>query len=195
MAKLVKGENIFKILEMIERSAFTAADILEVLFASRQEVYRRMHSNQRKYRESFVEKIKEDQKFYNLLNYLQRKGLVKKEKSGTNFIWKITRRGEEKLEKLKERLLKRPERKTDPIQKTKKVIILSFDIPEYDRKKRDWLRETLKGLGYKMVHKSVWIAKIELPIEFLEDLRRHHLLNYIHIFSINQKGTISNFKI
>lgn len=190
----MKGEIIYKILGVVEQSAFATADILEILFADKREVYRRMHRNQPKYRESFVEKLKEDQKFYNLLNYLQRKGLVKKERGGAGFLWKITQRGKEKMKNLKEQLLKRPAKKKYPIRKIKRVIIVSFDIPEYNRKQRDWLRETLKGLGYKMIQKSVWVAKIELPIEFLEDLKKYNLLNNVHVFSINQKGTISNFK-
>lgn len=192
----MKGELTYKVLEIIEKAAFATADVLEALFASPRQVGRWMHGNYRRpHRESIVEKLKEEQRFYNLLNYLQKQKLVRKERINDGTLWKITRKGEEKLQQLKNRLLKRPPKKNYPIRKATFITIVSFDIPEFNRKQRDWLRGALKRLGYKMVQKSVWIGKSELPIEFIEDLKKYRILPYVHIFTIGKKGTIANFKI
>src|SRR3989344_1449497 len=189
----MKGELTFKILETIERASFATADIIDVFTSGYAESYRKARRGMlgyRKHRESWVEKLKNNQKFYNLLYKLQKKGLVLKQKRREGTFWIISRKGEERLQKLKERLLKRPPKKNYPSVKSKSFKIVSFDIPEFNRKQRDWLRETLKRLNYQLVQKSVWIGKNELPIEFIEDLRKYNILNNVEIFSINRKGTI-----
>src|SRR3989344_7670529 len=130
----MKGELTYKVLEIIEKAAFATADVLEILFSSPRELGWRMHGNYRRpYRESLVEKLKEEQRFYNLLTYLQKQALVRKERKEEGSIWKITRKGEEKLQQLKNRLLKRPPKKNYPIKKGTFITIVSFDIPEFNR--------------------------------------------------------------
>ena len=69
-------------------------------------------------------------------------------------------------------------------------MIVSFDVPEKEKRKRGWLRSTLKNLGFRMLQKSVWIGKVKIPEAYLEDLKRLRLLSYIEIFAISKRGTI-----
>ena len=70
------------------------------------------------------------------------------------------------------------------------VIIVSFDVPERERRKRDWLRDALRNLGLRMVHKSVWIGKQKLPREFLADLARLRLTDFIEVFEVGKQGSL-----
>ena len=71
---------------------------------------------------------------------------------------------------------------------TTKVII--FDIPEKERYKRDWIRVSLLQLGFKMLQKSVWIGKVKIPEEFINDLKFMKIHSCVHIFSAEKLGTI-----
>ena len=68
--------------------------------------------------------------------------------------------------------------------------IVAFDIPEKRRADREWLRWSLNDLGFKMLQKSVWIGKVAIPKEFIDDLRRYDLLEYLDIIGITKTGTI-----
>ena len=73
------------------------------------------------------------------------------------------------------------------------VIIVSFDVPERRRHWRDWLRFQLASLGLQKLQLSVWIGKVKLPEEFLEDLKKFQLLTYVHILSVGKKGTLKDY--
>lgn len=92
-----------------------------------------------------------------------------KKRKNKKTIWSITRKG---LEKLK--ILKKKNRKTlinYSKEKSDKLIIVIFDIPEKERHKRNWLRSVLVSLDFKFLQESVWIGKTKIPEEFLNDLR------------------------
>lgn len=127
----------------------------------------------------------ERQKFYALLNYLKKQGFIESKKKGRSALWKITVAGLKKLKFLNK--LNMPDYKTETDDKFKIII---FDIPEKERKKRAWLREVLKMLGFKMLQFSVWIGKNKIPERFLEELRNKQMLSYIHILEINKSGTL-----
>ncbi|MBI5153222.1 MAG: CRISPR-associated endonuclease Cas2 [Parcubacteria group bacterium] len=68
--------------------------------------------------------------------------------------------------------------------------IVLFDIPEPERKKREWLRQELNYLGFTMLQRSVWAGKIKIPKEMLEDLEHYKLLPYIEIIAVTKTGTL-----
>jgi len=72
-------------------------------------------------------------------------------------------------------------------------ILVIFDIPEKERYKRDWLRFQLLSLGFNKLQQSVWLGDSSLPNDFIKDLENYHILSYMHILSINKKGTVSRF--
>lgn len=126
----------------------------------------------------------EIQKFYNTLHYLKSEGFIEKKISGAKILWKITSSGLYKLNLMKE---KATNYQSEPDGKLKIII---FDVPEKERRRRSWLREALKILGFKMLQQSVWMGKNKIPEQFLFDLRQKKLLPYIHILEVNKGGTI-----
>ena len=75
-------------------------------------------------------------------------------------------------------------------EKGEKTAIIIFDIPENERRKRNWVREALKNMDFKMVQKSVWIGKIKIPKEFLNNLEVLELLDFVKIFEISKTGSL-----
>lgn len=75
-------------------------------------------------------------------------------------------------------------------EKSDKLIIIAFDVPETERKKREWLRAVIKNLGFKMVQRSVWIGKIKIPKEFMNDLLKLRLVEFVEIFEISKTGSL-----
>lgn len=72
------------------------------------------------------------------------------------------------------------------------LTMVIFDIPEKENVKRNWLRYQLKSLEFRWIQNSVWLSKHPLPESLLLDIKRYKMLRYIHVFSINRSGTISD---
>jgi DNA-binding PadR family transcriptional regulator len=132
----------------------------------------------------------ERQKFYNLLYKLQKQGLVKKCKKDKNSFWIITHNGKKKLKKIKQKEKVFNIDINYKVEKDNDLKIIIFDIPEKNRKKRDWLRRNLLALDFSKLQRSVWMGGTKLPEEFLKELKNLSLMPYIEIFSVNKKGTI-----
>ena len=135
---------------------------------------------------------RERQKFYNLVYQLQKQGFIEKKKGENKKTrWKLTLKGLRHLKVLKNRKvlspLKSPEDKKDYL----KVIV--FDIPEIQKNKRDWLRNTLVNFDFSMLQKSVWVGDSQLPEDFFSSLKELNLMPYIHIFAVNKEkpGTLN----
>lgn len=71
-------------------------------------------------------------------------------------------------------------------------IIVAFDIPEREKRKRNWLRQSLCRMGLSMVQKSVWIGRVKLPEDFIESLRHLKLADCVEIFEITKTGTLKH---
>ncbi len=132
------------------------------------------------------------QRFYNLLSYLQRRGLVEKKKIGNQRLarWQITNNGRSYFKNQEEKkTIKIPfiKYKREP-SKSLKIVI--FDIPEKERQKRYWLRQVLVNLDFQRLQKSVWIGKNKIPEELIYDLKNFGIFTYVEIFSISEIGTI-----
>ena len=106
--------------------------------------------------------------------------------------WKITEAGIKKLGFLKSKFTNKlflPRIKL-PINKSNDKIIFIFDVPEKERRKRDWLRQQLRLLEFSQLQKSVWIGNNKIPKELIEALGIMNILSNIHIFRIKDQGTI-----
>lgn len=68
------------------------------------------------------------------------------------------------------------------------TTIVSFDIPEPNRKIRNWLRNQIKIFGYKMLQQSLWIGPGPLPTPFLKRLEELKIRENIKIFSKIKKN-------
>ena len=140
-----------------------------------------------------LEVVRQKQIFYSTMFKLRKEGLIKKEGDHEGGIWQLTKDGVAKLFKLKNKNL--PNNRIYKKKKSNYLIIVSFDIPEQERAKRDWLRDALKNLEYKMLSESVWAGTNELPEEFIEHLGKINIMRYLKIFSVHKKGNIEINKI
>ncbi len=117
---------------------------------------------------------------YTMLSRLTKEGLVERKREKI----KITKKGNEKICSSKLIELKNlPEGKN---------ILVIFDIPEKLSKKREWLRNELKIIGFEMIQKSVWKGSVAIPKKFLKDIFDLGLKNYVHIFEVTQYGTLKH---
>lgn len=71
-------------------------------------------------------------------------------------------------------------------ENTSKIIII-FDIPEKERKTRNWLRNQIKSWDFTMIQKSVWLGAGPLPEEFQQRAKLLGIKKYIKIFNVQQK--------
>ena len=186
----MKESKTAKILNILGEGFMTATDIITAILESGYGAsYSRLNKNYLKLQSRRLdEKLAalERQRFYNIISKLKREGLI----SGKENL-RRTKLGTEKLLKLRslktEVAIKVKKYKPEEDDTTKIVI---FDIPEKERRKRRWLRASLLQLGFVILQKSVWIGKVKIPEEFMEDLRFMKLDRYIHVFSGEKLGTI-----
>ena len=71
-----------------------------------------------------------------------------------------------------------------------KLVIIAYDIPETERRMRDWIRSALEFLGLTAVQKSMWAGKVILPQEFVDDLVKMGIFKYVDIFEVTKGGTL-----
>ncbi|KKT43528.1 MAG: Transcriptional regulator, PaaX family [Candidatus Wolfebacteria bacterium GW2011_GWE2_44_13] len=126
------------------------------------------------------------QRMVNLVCYLKRQGLVEQKE---NSILKLTEKGLLRLQK------NATVSRYVPLSKGYKteddhLKVVIFDVPEKRRKHREWLRFSLQNLGFKLLQKSVWIGKTKLPQEFFDQLHGWELLPHVHIFAVQETGSI-----
>ncbi len=71
-----------------------------------------------------------------------------------------------------------------------KNMIVAFDIPEEQKRKRAWLRFELKNLGFEILQKSIWFGPAPLPKEFIKRLNDLGILNFIKFFEAKETDVI-----
>jgi DNA-binding transcriptional regulator PaaX len=125
--------------------------------------------------------------FWTLISRLKKEGLIN---NAANKKIQISDNGEKYLH-LKHNKLSRTKRYSNKNLPEADITLVIFDIPERERVKRDWIRFQLEKFYFKALQKSVWWGITGLPKEFIKDLKKYEILDYIHIFSVKKKGTIS----
>jgi DNA-binding transcriptional regulator PaaX len=118
------------------------------------------------------------------LRRLEEQGLVEKQDG----LWKITGLGKSNLKKtfdyskyLKELHLS---------AKRKKNMIVSFDIPEKMRARRNWLRGELLAMGFICLQKSLWFGPSPLPKNFVKEIGYRDLLKHLKFFKAEPQNII-----
>jgi len=107
---------------------------------------------------------------------LHKRGYIKNSDTG----WSITNKGN--LHTKQVRLmsyLPSPFKENIP-----STTILSFDIPEKNRKVRNWLRNQIKIFGYKILQQSLWVGPGPLPQNFLKRLEDLNIRKNVKTFKI-----------
>jgi hypothetical protein len=62
------------------------------------------------------------------------------------------------------------------------VCMLSFDVPEQERKVRVQMRRLLKDLGFKMEHQSLWICRKDIFFPLSEYLKELGVFKWFHLY-------------
>lgn len=130
----------------------------------------------------------ERHRFASLLYRLKKQGFIEPCEKGEAQAFRITAKGSRKLHALQEaRSYPNP---TYAMSKGEKVVLVMYDVPEIEKKKRAWLRSALKHLDFKMIQKSVWIGKTRIPQRFIEDMHQIALTKYVEILEITKRGSL-----
>jgi len=122
-----------------------------------------------------------------ILSRLKREGLAERHGSKKYAKWTITPKGKRHVKEVTPRIF--PSVRILPASDGI-LRLVAFDIPETERKKRDWIRKELIGCGYTMLQKSVFVGYRPLPHDFVEQLDMLGLDKKVHIMSIEKKGTL-----
>lgn len=186
-----------RILAHLQTITEETVDLLDAMLSSYPTSYRKLRRgllrSAPKFKADWALWYRERQHFYTTLNRLRKSGLIEATKRSKTHrsLWRITRKGKEKLGVLKKRKknpLITPHGSTE--SSAASLVLVIFDIPEQERRKRYWLRETLKTLKFQMLQRSVWIGKNKLPIELLHNLRKYRILRHVHVLTVNKRGTV-----
>lgn len=189
--KKKKGYLKFAVLEILSHSALVVVDILDAMASGYPALKRqnKRHENLSK----TISNLKEKQKFYSLLNRMKRSGLVTKNKGSKTSTWQITKNGIKMLDFIKNQT-------TFPkinykVQSSDSYVIVTFDIRESEKRKREWLRKALIQMGFIRLQDSVYVGKLGLPDDFFKDLENLKLLFDVKIFSINKEGNLKDYNM
>lgn len=109
------------------------------------------------------------------LKRLKQRRLVVIDKIGDSYLVKFSQRGfEEYMMQLSQRACALPEGQ---------VCLLSFDVPESNRLIRDYIRRLLKRMGFKQMHRSVWLSRKDIGVSIAEILSsRYRSDNWFKVY-------------
>lgn len=201
-----KGETAVKVLDILQTISLPLEELFVISTSPYGSSYSQIMRRLNKYRlnrDKFFYGLYGDLQnatlsrgyFQDLIYRLKKEGLIAYDKNSENKkIIRLTALGKiairkNKLQKLDFLPLRKYKQEKD---QTIKIII--FDIPERERRKRDWLRGTLLSLGFTMLQKSVWVGRSKIPEAFLRDLKTLEMLKYVEIFSIGKTGTLKKIE-
>ena len=194
----MRGELLVNVLERISEGARSAGDFFAAFLTAgygasvRGLEYQTSLIRRERERRSF-ERTQERQlrqRYHSFVYQLKRDGLIIEQGTGGEKRVRLTARGKTRLANLRERLTHALPARGYRAEASTQFTIVTFDIPERQRRKRDWLREVLVGLGFRSLQKSVLIGKVRLPAEFITDLKHLHMIDFVEIFAITKTGSI-----
>ena len=120
-------------------------------------------------------KMRQSRKFYSTLRQLVIRNVIKK--SGNNS-YRLTLKGLVKIQRIKWQQMKK--------KKGDAWILVIFDIPEKQRKRRDLFRKCLYELGFVKIQRSVFISEYDVYKEVKELAKNCDLKKYVKIFHIRK---------
>lgn len=122
--------------------------------------------------------------FRTLLSQLKKRGLV----TNKDGLWQITSVGKKRKEQTS--LSSDKNCRYSKIPESDRKMIIAFDIPEYNKAERYWLRVTLINLGFVMLQRSVWFGPAPLPDEFVADLKTKNLNGCLKFFEVKESDIV-----
>jgi DNA-binding transcriptional regulator PaaX len=182
--KVVDSQELFDFFLAVISSGYGASyhelGRREALLKQKREQKRRSKQAERELR----------RRYYDFVYYLKKQGLVVETGKPNQKIFKLSHKGNKRLETIRSYLPNNRYQK----ESSDKFIMIIFDVPEKERKKRKWLRSALRNLGFRKVQLSVWIGKNKLPSEFLNDIKILELARCIQAFEVSKLGSLSALK-
>lgn len=127
-------------------------------------------------------KRKSREEFTKFVSYLKNRGYLKIKKTVSGQAVLLTPKGWRKvlivsLKKQKSKLKKRQD---------KKWIMVFFDIPEYKKGERNWLRRNLQYLGFQMWQKSIWVSPYDVLDDVEELINSFNIKEYIQVLLVEE---------
>lgn len=190
MAKLV--ELVLTALQFQAEGLLEIGDILFAMPARIQKGTDRIPTYKRHwFSTNWAAAYRDRKQFYDRLHYLKKQGLVMKRGVASASRWVLTKQGRERL-----RAYRRV--RADPYSSAHirfekpdggGLTIVSFDVPEKERRKRDWIRRCLVEMDFEPLQKSVWVAQGCVHEDFMHALRERKLLDAVQIFGVMRQGT------
>src|SRR3989304_9316755 len=171
----MRGEKLFKILNILEDSAIGIANISASFLnagygASLGKMDYEYNKLDRKADKYKLERAQKQESVLRLQKYLwklKKDGLIAENDSKIM----ITKKGKMKLTLLKNQPLKNIQ-----AEKSDTLMIISYDLPLTKEKMRQRLIEALKILGLKRIHQSLWAGKVKIPSTILKYFEEIHIL-------------------
>ncbi|MDP2598511.1 MAG: hypothetical protein Q8P49_01635 [Candidatus Liptonbacteria bacterium] len=192
----MKGDITLRILETIGDMAISSADLIEAILLAGYGApigkIERETVRIGKRRKIMKSDLQTRQRYHMMLSRLKRDQLINMKRENSIKLFSLTKKGRGRLMVLREQNTLRISQPVYPLADSPTTIMVAFDIPETEKRKRDWIRAVLKSLNYSMVQKSLWIGKTKIPQEFLEDLVRLRLVDFVEIFEISKIGSLRN---
>lgn len=193
----MKGEKTLIVLEALANATVGLADVLIVMASepygiSGAKFDRALQARERK-RERRAEITRRElqirQRHYSMLSALKRDGLIETAGNDRRLL-RITSKGERLLGKL--RLRRAVELPPTHYESNggNNLVIVAFDIPETERRKRVWLRSALRSMGLHMLQKSLWVGKVQISARFLDDMRKLDLAPHVEILAVTKTGSL-----
>jgi DNA-binding PadR family transcriptional regulator len=192
----MRGDVVFGILEALAGAAQGLVDIVEVILsagygASYGKLQKGLKEKERERAGRDLER-RAKQRYYVMLSKLRAQGFIEIKRIKEKKVFFITKKGREKFRFMEKHRKEKLPHISSPAEKSNTFIIVAFDIPEKEKKKREWLRRVLKQLELQMIQRSVWIGRVRLPEEFLAALNNLHLIECVEIFEVNKTGTLKH---
>jgi hypothetical protein len=134
-------------------------------------------------RDYYWEQYKEKKKregFAKMISYLKSRGYLNIKDLKNREAILITSKGMEKIFDAKIKLTERKKRKDEKWQ------MVLFDIPENNRKNRDYFREYLKYLGYQKLQQSVWVCPYDVLKETEQLIKRYKLERFVRLLLVEE---------
>ena len=196
----MKGEISLRILESIKDFTVNTLDLFDIIIGSGYGIslgkiqYELSKRQRKRQSQEFIrgEQKRLKQRYLKMIYSLKQDGLIEEKQKNKRKFWSLTKKGESKLTLLRERNKKRLPEISYQKETSDRAVLVIFDIPETEKRKRDWLRVALDNLGFKMIQKSVWLGKVKIPQEFLDDLREIKLIDFVEIFEISKAGSLQH---
>jgi len=185
----MRGQKIYKILDMLENAAMSMVDITDVFLsagygASMSKIdyeFSKKENARVDYKIKKIQKRQLEQYIYKL----KKDGLLNEDPRGK---MRLTLLGKDKMTKLRKNKLL--DKNYFQKENGSKVIIVSYDLPISFNRERDLLRGVLLALGFNKIHQSVWVGKVKIPTSFLHDLKILGILRFVEILEVTKQGSL-----